>query len=284
MKWVGSKKRIWLVLPLLCLGVLCACAEDGGGASLPEAGRIVATALPHTAAPVRYLSPSPTPAPTPEPTLTPTPDPAVVDAFFDDAVFVGDSLTAGLKTYTGRQRRTGVCLNRAAFVAGEGVSVRSVRYGVTPEREPCMIYRDEYVSVPKGISACGKTRVFLLLGTNDLAGIRLEDTLSYYEQLLDLIAIKCPDVTVTVLSVPPVTRKFCEARGFDIAAWNRLNPALAEVCTARGLDFIDFSASVSDGDGYLREDCSSDQAMHLNENGYAAWLDALYAYAAERMG
>ena len=147
-----------------------------------------------------------------------------------------------------------------------------------------MIYRDKYVSVPKGILQSGKSRVFLLLGTNDLAGIRLTDTLSYYEQLLDLIAEKCLDATVTVLSVPPVTRGFCEGRGYEIADWNRLNPALAEVCAARGLDFIDFCASLSDDAGYLREDCSSDGEMHLSADGYAAWLSALYAYAAAWAG
>ena len=284
MKWVGSKNRIsfFLLLPLLCC--LCACAGGGEGGPAPSAARIVATALPDTPEPVLCLTPEPTPAPTPEPTPAPTPDPAVADAFFDDAVFVGDSLTVGLKTYAGRQRRTGVCLDHAAFVAGEGVSVRSVRYGVTPEKEPCMSYRDKYVSIPKGIRQSGKSRVFLLLGTNDLAGLHLTDTLSYYVQLLDLIAEKCPDATVTVLSVPPVTRSFCDTRGFDIADWNRLNPALAEVCAARGLDFIDFSAQLSDDGGYLREDYSSDGAMHLGAEGYAVWLSALYAYAAEKAG
>ena len=228
---------------------------------------------------------SPAPTDTPAPTATDTPDPAACDAYYADAVFVGDSLTVGFARYVRRLRRKeDACLDGADFVAGEGVSIRGLKNDRTPTGTVALQYDEEPVSVTRGIRASGKQHVIILLGTNDLGGVHLEQTLKNYEALLDKILEKCPGVIkISLLAVPPVSEAFCENKGISIDAWNAVNPALERLCSEHGLGYLSFFDRVSDENGYLDEKYSSDGMIHLNADGFAAWLDALRAHAAEQL-
>ncbi len=232
---------------------------------------------------------TPTGAPTesPAPTASPVPDELIdsgaFDAYFSDVVFVGDSLTVGLGRYVRRLRRSeGACLSEAAFVAGEGVSIRGLRYDQTPESEPALLYDEELVSVSRGIRDSGKTHAIILLGTNDFGGLRLEKTIENYGFLLDRIQKRCPGIAITLTAVPPASERFCEQETFSIAEWNAINPGIEQLCEERGLGYLSFCEAVSDADGYLDAAYSSDNLIHLNADGYRAWLHALRVYAMEQ--
>lgn len=267
---------------LLLWGV-CACsppyrAEDATVIPLPT--RMEATMLP---------SPEPTPTPTPEitpvPSPSPTPDAAACDAYYRDTVFVGDSLTVGFFKFVRRLRREeGGCLDGAAFAAGEGVSVRGLRYDTAPETGTCLLYDEERVSVTEGIRKSKKSHVVILLGTNDFGGQHAEDFSAHYTRLLDRIEKKCTQVTsIALFAVPPVTEKFCQRKDISAEQWNAVNDVIRTLCEERGYAYLSFAEAVSDAGGYLDPIYSSDGLLHLNENGFRVWLEALRAYAMEQM-
>ena len=102
-----------LLLCVLALSVLAGCGHAQGHAQ-PSSDPAGAPASP---APTPAPTPTPTPAPTPEPTPTPLPwdlyefgvpleesEPVEDDAFFDTAVYLGDSRTEGLQLFSGFPR------------------------------------------------------------------------------------------------------------------------------------------------------------------------------------
>ena len=97
-----------LIPLLLVLIMLCACGREAEETTSPEtAWEVTEPATVETAPPT---SVSPTTAET-EPTTEPAPD----ESWFDDALFIGESRTAGLQGY-GR-------LGKADYFCGEGLTV-----------------------------------------------------------------------------------------------------------------------------------------------------------------
>ena len=112
------KKRIPLLLVLL---LLCGCGGKEGTDTEPETmPEMTSSVLTEETAPPTTVPPTTIPPTTVPPTTAPTePTVSVPDeSWFDDALFIGESRTAGLKVY-GR-------LGKADYFCGEGLTV----YGV----------------------------------------------------------------------------------------------------------------------------------------------------------
>ena len=116
-----------------------------------------------TPAPTPEASPAPpesTPAPTPEPTPAPTPEPTpeplkeLPEDWFDDALFLGDSITGSLSAYT----MVNGGLGDATFVYVNGLACHHItQYGRTI---PLM---GTYMEIEDAVAASGCGKLFLLL-------------------------------------------------------------------------------------------------------------------------
>ncbi len=231
-----------------------------------------------------------TPAPTQVPTPEPTPEPVVVteemlagglvDDYFNDAVFVGDSITQTFRNYcSGLRKERPDTLGTARFLAGVSLNARIASCDSRNAGGVALKYRGRTVSVSEGLLLMEAKRVFILLGVNDLAGKYPDETIGYYETLIDILEEKCGDLEIVVQGVLPVSQAFCKKRGLSIADWNAFNQRLEAMCSERGVLFLDFSAELMDEEGYLSDTLSSDGMFHLNEAANAIWLRALRRFA-----
>ena len=107
-------KVLSLLLGMLLLVPLSACGTTAGHAGPSPSPEAMPTAAPSAPEPTPTASPEPTPEPTPEPFPTPEPpepydfgtpleegEAVEDDAFFDTAVYLGDSRTEGLQLFSG---------------------------------------------------------------------------------------------------------------------------------------------------------------------------------------
>lgn len=112
--------------------------------------------------------------------------------------------------------------------------------------------------------------VFLLIGTNDLtSGVPLPEIIGNVRTLLAEVERRAPGTPVVVQSVMPRTPRFRE----DIRTLNRALRALVDQ-SGDTVQYLDLWPVLADGDGDLIRSFTEDR-LHLNGAGYAAWLEVL---------
>jgi lysophospholipase L1-like esterase len=110
--------------------------------------------------------------------------------------------------------------------------------------------------------------VVLLIGTNDLAWHRTtEHVVRNIETIVATFRRDLPDVRILVTSVLP--------RGHEFAPQIReINRHLWQFAPTAHAGYLDLWPVLAGEDGGLLEQCSPD-GLHLNEDGYRAWREAL---------
>lgn len=188
--------------------------------------------------------------------------------FFDNTVFVGDSLTQGLQIY-----RQGI--PNAKYCAYKGISPRQIYDG------SIQTATSGTKEVPMdALVAHQPDNVYILLGTNAMVGMADEPLLAYYNEMLDVMQQRLlPGVSIYVQSITPVL-KGVDAR-FDMDRINALNDQLAKMAHEKGMYFVDLHEALAGDDGWLRTDYgASRDGYHLNPSGYTAWVEYLVTHTA----
>jgi lysophospholipase L1-like esterase len=121
-------------------------------------------------------------------------------------------------------------------------------------------------------------RVFLMLGTNDVAReSSTSETVANYRRILKAIKAESPGTRVLVQSVLPVNHAVLQTPVDRNPAIRELNGALAPLAGEEGATFIDLTGVVGDGAGSLKRDFTTD-GLHLNLAGKLALCEALRPY------
>lgn len=163
----------------------------------------------------------------------------------DDVVFLGDSITAGGPW-------------EELF---PGIRVRN--RGIGGDTTDGVLRRLEQVT------SGGPAKVFLLIGTNDLArGASEAEIVAGIEEILDGLKQQTPDTEVYLQSVLPRGAGYRD----EIEA---LNARLAEVAIEMGAAWVDlYPAFLDEGTGAIRAELSND-ALHLLGPGYTLWREQI---------
>ena len=274
------------------LFLLSACHAVSSVASVPTDSPLPSTAAPQpTALPTSAPTPEPTPAPTPEPTPEPTPTPVTIemldsgmyDDFFDDAVFIGDSVTWTFARYVSAVRREHPdFLGDAKFLGTISMSVRIASQNKKIPEGITFQFRGKAVTLTEGIQLTGAKKAFILLGLNDIAIRNWTEVETWFVTMIDVIRAECPDVEIILQGVLPVTQNFCETENIKIECWNSFNEILERIAAEQNVQYLFFGDQLMDEKGYLRLDLSSDKKYHLNEAGEEIWVRNLRAFAVRQ--
>lgn len=253
------KKRSLLLL-LAALTLLSGC---GRPASAPES----APTPEPTAAPTPSPTPEPTPAPspTPEPTAEPTPDMSLLPAeWFDDAVFLGDSVSRTLEGYNDYYGDLG----EPTFLCEYSFSVHSAIHTYMT-----VWFRGEEWDALDVIRETGGKKLFIMLGINDI-GLGLDRALAEWEVLLGGIRARDHEITFFVQSLLPMYAgtQVPELNNDLIDAYNE---GLQALCERTGSVYVDLAPYFKNDDNALREEFTSDYYVHLNNDGARLWAELL---------
>lgn len=202
------------------------------------------------------------------------------DSYFDDAVFVGDSISVKLKQYVARCHNKGdPVLGDAQFLAVGGLGSFNVQLPITPNSlHP--EYEGEKMYLEDSVAATGAKKMYIMFGMNDIVPYGIDGAIRNLEQLIDKILEKSPGLLVAVQNVTPIlTEK--EQRNLNNAYISEYNEALQEFCARRGFPYLDIASQLKDENGGLvRRYCGDAEGlgMHLSNEGCIPWIAYLRSH------
>jgi len=206
---------------------------------------------------------------------------AVEPSYFDDAVFIGDSITAMLRQY---EAATGA-LGQAQFLCAASLSANNALMNVS-EESVHPYYNGAKMRLEDAVPLTGAKKVYIMLGMNDIAreGGK-EHSLECFEQLCDLILANVPDAVICVQSVTPRLdmggAPLGDLNNPNITAYNEM---LAGLCQRRGWYFVNVAEVMFDDNGYLNVNYCGDpqeMGMHYNYDGCEIWADYLLTHTPQ---
>ena len=202
------------------------------------------------------------------------------EEFFNDAVFIGDSVSLGLSYYVNNQRDAGnSCLGSAQFLCSGSMSYSNSRGEVGKKNTIHPTYKGQEVLIEDGIKLCGAKKAFIMLGMNDFAAYDIEYIKGNIRDTLDKIIAKNPDLKIYIESVTPIA--YGKEHGkFNNKAVDEFNEVLKGICKEYSIQYVDINSQFRDANGYFKADyCgdngSSGMGIHMNPVGCKAWVDYL---------
>lgn len=122
-------------------------------------------------------------------------------------------------------------------------------------------------------------KVFLLIGTNDIARPRYDEnqTAKNIAEIVREINENCPDTIVYVESVYPVSEKYTGLGKRTNIKVNSLNKKIKNALEDLSCVYIDFHQHLAGNDGNLKDEYTYD-GLHLSGDGYKKVIEILKPY------
>ena len=214
----------------------------------------------------------------------PVPESAPVDAsWFDDAAFVGDSVSVTLANYNSSYGTLG----KAKFFCSVSLSqTNALSYQAGNERLPeYPAGSGQHPRIEDGIAASGAKKVYLMLGMNCIAS-GVDRVSQDLVTLVSKIQEKSPGIAVLIESVTPMTADSPRADGsLNNFTIQEFNEKMKAICQEKQWYYVNVAEAVTGDQGALKAEYSGDKAMgiHFNYDGAAAWANYLLTHVPEAL-
>ena len=181
----------------------------------------------------------------------------VDSTYFDDAVFLGDSRTVGLRAF-------GTFAN-SAFFAKTGISVNSFFIYPTPDENTGL-------TLTQTLMQRQFKKIYIMIGVNDAGIVSLEEFDSQFSDAIRQIREIQPDAIIYIQSILGVTKnkELSDPYHFNNANILERNALLKSKCDGKSLVYLDVFSVFNDEEGYLDSIYSAD-GLHLNSEDYKIW-------------
>lgn len=190
----------------------------------------------------------------------------VGDDYFDDAVFVGNSRTEMLQLYSN--------LVKPEFYAVQGMSVDKLH------DKPVVSMDGEKLPIMEALKKKRFGKVYIMLGLNELGWVYSDIFIQEYGDAIDEIKQSQPGAVIYVQSILPVSKN--EAAREDVFNNKNIvnyNTLIKKMAEEKGVCYLDVAEAVTDSEGNLFEDASTD-GIHLTPEYCDVWLDYLKTHTA----
>lgn len=207
-----------------------------------------------------------------------------LDDYFDDALFVGDSVANGLKIYT--KSYESVFTNMVFHTGASYGFHNAVRKITSTSVHP--IYQGAQRTIWDMVSITGANKVIIGFGLNDFGYTSKKSVQNCMDTIISNLKAVKPDIQIIFLSSGYFTKEGEVYRPDknDYRTNQRqreYNQFVLEYCNSVGVDYIDVSNCLADDNGYLPKEISLDNYCHPKITEYTVWRDILYSYAANKM-
>lgn len=218
----------------------------------------------------------------------------VNDAYFNNSVFVGNSIMAHYKNFITKKRASvNGLLGNAGFFAAASFSFYNNKNQTASSKDCALpMYQGQYLHIDEAVGKMGAQTVYLsLMALNDIALYKdgttgIDETYKLVVELIEDLATKYPTVDVVVIGNTYLHYSSNSMKKLNNGTIHTLNTKVLDYCNENGVDFVDVAYALIDDKGCLgTEFCSdvgSNAACHLNDSAYNAWTEQLRDYAKKK--
>ena len=187
----------------------------------------------------------------------------VEDSYFSNALFIGDSRTAGLKMYG----KIG-----ATFYASDGMNI----YNLWSEAF-CEV-NGRKVTLEEALSTQEFEKVYIEIGINEMSWGTAEGFAAAYAQTVEKIKELQPKAVIFVQAIMRVTKDKSERDAvYSNERINLRNEKLAELADRKRVFYLDINEALCDEEGHLNSEYTYDE-FHLYASKYVLWAEYLRAH------
>jgi len=192
-----------------------------------------------------------------------------VQEFFNDAAFLGNSVTAGFPSYFSTYG-SGLLGNVQVYarVSYSFLNDQMSRHGYMLQ------YEEEEMQAAEVVAAAGVSKVFICMGTNDLVGTSADVVYPRYVAYIEGILARNPGTSIFIVSTTPRCAS-SDNPGLTNANIDSLNSMMRRYCENNGYTYIDINTPLRNGTGSLYSGYSSDNFVHMNSSGYSVWASTV---------
>lgn len=195
------------------------------------------------------------------PKLSSQPKEVLNKNYFDDAVFIGDSRTEGLRNYDG--------LGNATYYAIKGLMVN------TAFTKPAVNLNGRKITVADALKENKFGKVYIMLGVNELGWSSFQTFINDYSKLIDHIKNNQPNSKIIIQSILPVSKKKSQSdRIYNKKNIDHYNTEIKKLAQSKGVNYLEVNKAVSDSEGFLPPNSSND-GIHLNNIYCKKWCEYL---------
>lgn len=188
--------------------------------------------------------------------------------YFEDAVFIGDSITVGFGNYG--------LVPKSNVLADIGINLDT-------------IMNKSYISTSEGrltaiqsIQQKQPKKIYIMLGSNGIAWAESRVLINKYKEFVNEVKQQSPISTIYICSIPPVTNSKQQSdnryANSKIASYNKM---LLEMAIDTECYFLDSQSVLTDEYGNLSAAIAETDGMHLKMQGYKNLLDYYLKHTIE---
>jgi len=203
--------------------------------------------------------------------------PAADMSWFDDALFLGDSVSKKLESYvTVKRREEPDFMGKAIFFTSVSLGLRTILLPIT-DATIHPTYNGEKLRIEQAVAATGCKKLYIMLGMND-AAFGNEDAVKNLLTLIDDARSANPELMVVIQSCTPRVSgdnpTNAQLFGLDLAIYEAVKDM-------DNVYFVDVAWAMRDGNGCLVRDYCVDlggMALHLSDKGCEVWINWLLTH------
>lgn len=190
--------------------------------------------------------------------------------YFDDALFVGDSVTDGIQAYA--------IMKNTTVIAHTGINPETIL-----TKEVIRTDSGDTITMPEAMAQHPEAKkIYIMLGANGIAWIGKDSFIEHYGEFIDLVKEQHPDAVVYVQSILPVTKT--KQDGDDRYANSKIddyNTAIRKLTKEKEVYYLDVAEAFKDEEGNLPEEASPVDGMHFGPKYYEKWFEYLKVHTVE---
>ena len=189
----------------------------------------------------------------------------VAESYFSGALFIGDSITEGIKLYD--------VMSNAVVLSHTGINLDNI---MTKKVIP--LSDGSSITIPEASSYYHPRRIYVLMGANSMFS-ELNPFVRAYRRLIQDLKQRHPGATIYVQSILPVTAGYEQRRPeFANAKIDQYNIAVRQMALEEGVEYLNVAEAFKDSRGKLPDSASND-GMHFGKRLYNLWFEYLETHA-----
>ncbi len=195
---------------------------------------------------------------------------ATVDnSYFNDALFIGDSRTEGLRLYSG--------LSNATFYCKTGLNIFRLL------SEPIATnLSGQKVTVAEALKERQFGKIYIMIGINNLGISTTAAHKNEYQKILTTIRSLQPNAIIFIEANINMTTAYSSKSDYmNNLNLNDKNCASAAFANGTDIFYLDVNEALTDPDRGLRADISTD-GIHMKAASYSLWVNYLKTHAVVR--